>query len=133
MESAAHAPRAMSAATARSISSEGIVTRSTCRPCRACCGWRLGRPSRLLQPCRLRLQTEETLQPLDHAELIRVGPIQRFKDVEAFSHRIDRTDAELTGAAGHVIRVAAPYENGSRAGVDRDVQAILGTIVDDHV
>src|SRR6185436_18638061 len=133
MDSAAHTPRAMSAATARNVSREGIVTCSTRRPCRACWRGGRGRASRLLQPCRLRLQTEQTLQPLDHAELIRVGPIERFENVEAFSHRIDRTDAELTGTAGDVVGVAAPDENRARAGVDRDVQTILGPVVDDHV
>src|SRR4029079_1933499 len=133
MDSAAHTPRAMSAVMARSVSSAGIVTVSARRPCRACCRGRRSRTSGLLQPCHLRLQTEQTLQPLDHAELIRVGPIERFENVEAFSHRIDRTDAELTGAARNVVGVAAPDENRARAGVDRDVQTILGTVVDDHV
>ena len=44
-----------------------------------------------------------------------------------------RTDAELARAARDRVFAAAPDQDGARGGIDRDVEAVLGTIVDEHI
>src|SRR5207249_7940729 len=45
----------------------------------------------------------------------------------------DRTDAQLAGAARYLALVVSPHEHGAGFGVHRDVEAVLGPIVDQHV
>src|SRR5262245_41863338 len=81
----------------------------------------------------LRPQAKPPLQPLDDAVPFCVASADGFEDVETVGNGADRADTELAGAARDFALFIPPDEHRTSLRIHGDVEAVLGTIVDDHV
>src|SRR6266550_7934030 len=79
------------------------------------------------------LESEEPLHARQHSRILPAGGVDLTDDVEGFADRLHDADTQSACGGRQEAFILAPHEDGARFGIDDDVEAILGTIVDDDV
>ena len=115
------------------ISPDAARSADGCGLCRFRLERRRWRAGALPRRAPRRLQAEEAFEPVDEAHFI-LCPVERLEDVEAVGDRGASATIPSCRALPGTLSSPPRHTRIARAGgVDRDVEAVLGPVVDEHI